>query len=247
MKNKSSYDVIVIGAGPGGYTAAFRASDLGRKVLLVDSQKNLGGECLNFGCIPSKALLHISHSIDQALSLNKVGVSFNSPSIDIDTIRKHKEKIVSQLNKGISQMSKARDVEIIYGKASFLNNKVVVVETNKKNIEIEFKNIIIATGSRPKLPSFGDKETMDKVWTSKDALELDHIPNNLLVIGGGYIGLELGSVYQSLGSKVTVVEFMDSLLPSADQDMVRPLSLNLKRHLTSIRLSSKVIITTNSH
>ncbi len=240
MKNKAPYDVIVIGAGPGGYTAAFRASDLGRKVLIIDSQKNLGGECLNFGCIPSKALLHISHSIDHAIELNKVGVSFDSPQININGIRKHKEKIVSHLNSGINQMSKARNIDIMHGKASFVNNKTIAVELNNEKIKLEFKNLIIATGSRPKMPTFGTKPTMDRLWTSKDALDLKEIPSKLLVIGGGYIGLELGSVYQSLGSEVTVVEFMDHLLPGADEDMVRPLSLNLKKHLESVRLSSKV-------
>ena len=191
MSNTGIWDVVVIGAGPGGYAAAFRASDLGKKVLLVDRDEKLGGVCLNRGCIPSKALLHIVKIVNETQHLSKVGVSFGDPKFDIKKIRSHKNKIISQLNGGISQLAKARKVSVLYGKASFVTNSEVLVETKEGDEKIKFKNCIIASGSSssmlPNVP-----QNHPSILTSKTALDLESIPESLLIIGGGIIGLELG-------------------------------------------------------
>ena len=239
MKQKNTRDVVVVGAGPGGYAAAFRAADLGKKVTLIDKDKELGGVCLNRGCIPSKALLHISKTILDAQDLSKMGVHFDKPTININKVRNHKNKIVTKLNRGISHMAKARGVEVICGEASFLSNHELAVKTESENLNIFFKNCIIATGSRsinlPGLPQ------SNRLLTSKSALDLENIPESLLVIGGGIIGLELGQVYSSLGSKVTVVEFLPNLIAAADTDIVKPLQSQLERQFKNIYLSSKVV------
>ncbi len=241
MDKNSVWDVVVIGAGPGGYAAAFRASDLGNKVLLIDRDEKLGGVCLNRGCIPSKALLHIVKIVNEAQHLSNVGVTFEEPKFDIAKIRDHKNKIISQLNGGISQLAKARNVKVVCGKASFITNTEILIETNEKKEQVKFKNCIIASGSRstllPNLP-----EGHPSLLTSKTALNLDSIPNSLLIIGGGIIGLELGQVYSTLGSNVSVVEYMDSLVPGADDDIKKPLIRKLKKHFKSIMLSSKVTL-----
>ncbi|MBA64461.1 MAG: dihydrolipoyl dehydrogenase [Candidatus Marinimicrobia bacterium] len=235
MVENKHWDVVVVGAGPGGYAAAFRASDLGKKVLLIDRDKALGGVCLNRGCIPSKALLHISKVIDDANHLSSVGVVFDAPNIDLEKIRSYKNKIITQLNTGIAQLAKARKVEFLCGAASFLSNNQLLVKDKK----ISFENCIIASGSTSSMiPNLPDHPS---ILTSRTALNLDCIPGSLLVIGGGVIGLELGQVYSALGSKVSVVEFMSELIPGADTDITKPLVRKLKKQFESIMLSSKVV------
>ncbi len=232
MKQKDTRDVVVVGAGPGGYAAAFRAADLGKKVTLIDKDKELGGVCLNRGCIPSKTLLHISKTILDAQDLSKMGVHFDKPTININKVRNHKNKIVTKLNRGISHMAKARGVEVICGEASFLSNHELEVKTESENLNLLFENCIIATGSRSINPVS---------YTHKSALDLENIPGSLLVVGGGIIGLELGQVYSSLGSKVTVVEFLPNLIAAADTDIVKPLQSQLEKQFKNIYLSSKVV------
>ena len=239
MSNKQSYDIAVIGSGPGGYAAAFRAADLGKKVVLIDRDDELGGVCLNRGCIPSKALLHISKVIDDAEHLSKIGVSFQDPKIDIDAVRAYKEKIVSQLNRGITQLAKARKVQTLNGTATFLSNSELLVAGSDGNINVEFDKCIIAAGSTATMLP-GVPENHPSVLTSRTALELVSIPETLLIVGGGVIGLELGQVYSSLGSKVSVVEFLPNLIPGADPDIVKPLQRKLNKQFENIMLSSKV-------
>jgi len=238
-KNKHA-DLLVIGAGPGGYAAAFRAADLGKKVILVDKDEKMGGVCLNRGCIPSKALLHITKVMDEANSLSKMGVTYGKPKIDIDAIRSHKDKIVSQLNNGIASMAKARKVEFIQGAAHFESDTTVLVKATNSSQSITFDHCIIAAGSSSAMLP-GTPRNNKNILTSKTALDLDSIPNNLLVVGGGVIGVELGQVYATLGSDVSLVEFLPNLIPGADQDIVKPLERKLKKQFKSIMLGSKVV------
>jgi len=232
-------EIVVMGAGPGGYAAAFRAADLGKKVLLIDKDPTLGGVCLNRGCIPSKALLHISKVMDEASHLSSMGVTYGKPDIDLDAIRAHKDKIVTQLNGGIAQIAKARKVESIRGTATFKSNSELKVETEDSDISVSFDKCIIATGSTSAMIP-GVPADHPSVLTSRTALDLVDIPERLLVIGGGIIGLELGQVYAALGSQVSVVEFLPNLLPGTDPDLVKPLHRKLKKQFQSILLSSKV-------
>ena len=232
-------EIVVMGAGPGGYAAAFRAADLGKKVLLIDKDPSLGGVCLNRGCIPSKALLHISKVMDEASHLSSMGVTYGKPDIDLDAIRAHKDKIVAQLNGGIAQIAKARKVESIRGTATFKSNSELKVETEDSDISVSFDKCIIATGSTSAMIP-GVPADHPSVLTSRTALDLVDIPERLLVIGGGIIGLELGQVYAALGSQVSVVEFLPNLLPGTDPDLVKPLHRKLKKQFQSILLSSKV-------
>ena len=240
MAEHKHHEIVVIGAGPGGYAAAFRAADLGKQVLLIDRDNELGGVCLNRGCIPSKALLHISKAMSEAEHLAKMGVTYGKPSIDIDQVRTHKNKIVSQLNGGIAQMAKARKVDTIKGLATFKSNSELNIETEDGHISISFGKCIIAAGSTSAtIP--GVPKDHPSILTSKTALDLVDIPEKLLVIGGGVIGLELGQVYAALGSHVSVVEFLPTLLPGTDPDLVKPLQRKLKTQFESILVSSKVI------
>ena len=239
MGKTKKVELAVIGAGPGGYAAAFRAADLGKKVILIDRDPTLGGVCLNRGCIPSKALLHISKVMEDATGLEKMGVSYNKPEIDLEKIRSHKNKIVSQLSQGIDRMAKARGVETIQGLASFKSNNEIVVKINSSEINIEFEKCIIASGSRSGMITGLDSKHKS-ILTSRTALELSDIPKKLMVIGGGAIGLELGQVYASLGSEITLVEFMPNLIPGADTDIVKPLHRKLAKQFSSILLSTKV-------
>ena len=232
-------EIVVMGAGPGGYAAAFRAADLGKKVLLIDKDPTLGGVCLNRGCIPSKALLHISKVMDEASHLSSMGVTYGKPDIDLDAIRAHKDKIVAQLNEGIAQIAKARKVESIRGTATFKSNSELKVETEDSDISVSFDKCIIATGSTSAMIP-GVPADHPSVLTSRTALDLVDIPERLLVIGGGSIGVELGQVYAALGSQVSVVEFLPNLLPGTDSDLVKPLHRKLKKQFQSILLSSKV-------
>tara|TARA_A100001037_G_scaffold40013_1_gene31099 strand:- start:8208 stop:9632 length:1425 start_codon:yes stop_codon:yes gene_type:complete len=232
-------EVVVIGAGPGGYAAAFRAADLGKQVLLIDRDPELGGVCLNRGCIPSKALLHLSKTMDDVNHLEDLGVSYGKPEIDINKIRAHKNKIISKLNNGIAQMAKARKVETLCGLATFVSNTELKVKTDAGEIVVTFEKCIIAAGSTSTMIP-GVPADHPSILTSKTALDLENIPESLLVIGGGVIGLELGQVYAALGSSVSVVEFLPSLLPGTDPDLVKPLQRKLKKQFKSIRVSSKV-------
>ena len=240
MTQLKHYEIVVIGAGPGGYAAAFRAADLGKRVLLIDRDNELGGVCLNRGCIPSKALLHISKVMSEAEHLSKMGVTYSKPAIDIDQVRAHINKIVSQLNLGIAQMAKARKVDTIQGLAAFKSNSELNIETEDGHISISFDKCIIAAGSTSAMIP-GVPNDHPSILTSKTALDLVDIPEKLLVIGGGVIGLELGQVYAALGSRVSVVEFLPTLLPGTDPDLVKPLQRKLKNQFESILVSSKVI------
>ncbi len=239
MGESKQIEIVVIGAGPGGYAAAFRAADLGKQVLLIDRDSELGGVCLNRGCIPSKALLHISKVMDEASHLKKMGVTYGEPEIDIDQIRAHKNKIVSLLNSGIAQMAKARKVETLQGLASFISDSELIVQTDSGDVAVTFDQCIIAGGSTSAMVP-GVPADHPSVLTSRTALDLEDIPERLLVIGGGVIGLELGQVYAVLGSQVSVVEFLPNLLPGTDADLMKPLQRKLKKQFESILISSKV-------
>ena len=232
---------VVLGAGPGGYTAAFRSADLGVDTVLIERYANLGGVCLNVGCIPSKALLHAADVIDQAVHASDYGVDFGKPTINIDTLRGYKEKVVGQLTKGLTGMAKQRKVRVVQGTAKFVSaNELEIVGADGKTQLLRFANCIIAAGSQPvKLPSFpwDDPRVMD----STDALNLADVPKKLLVVGGGIIGLEMATVYRALGSEVTVVEFMPQLMPGADLDLVKPLADRLKKQGVAIHLKTKVV------
>ena len=233
--------MVVIGAGPGGYTAAFRSADLGLDTVLIERYASLGGVCLNVGCIPSKALLHAADVIEQAAHASDYGVDFGKPKINIDTLRSYKDKVVGQLTKGLAGMAKQRKVRVVQGTAKFVSaNELGIVDAEGKTQLLRFAHCIIAAGSQPvKLPSFpwGDPRVMD----STDALNLVDVPKKLLVVGGGIIGLEMATVYRALGSEVTVVEFMPQLMPGADLDLVKPLADRLKKQGVAIHLKTKVV------
>jgi dihydrolipoamide dehydrogenase len=232
-------EVLVLGAGPGGYTAAFRAADLGKKVVLVERYPVLGGVCLNVGCIPSKALLHVAKVIDEAAALAGHGVAFGPPQIDLPALRDWKNGVVKRLTGGLTSMAKQRKVEVVTGRGRLKGpNAVEVKAEDGSKREVRFEQAILATGSRPvKLPGFpSDPRLID----STGALELEDVPKRLLVIGGGIIGLEMATVYHALGSKVTVVELLDVLMPGADADLVRPFRKKIDGRYEKILLKTKV-------
>jgi len=234
--------MLVLGSGPGGYTAAFRAADLGLDTVLVERYASLGGVCLNVGCIPSKALLHAAAVIDEAQHASDYGVSFGQPTIDLDALRKYKEKVVGQLTKGLAGMAKQRKVRTVTGTGRFVSPNELEVQGEGGTQLIRFEQCIIAAGSQAvKLGNFpwDDKRVMD----STDALELADVPKKLLVVGGGIIGLEMATVYRALGSEVTVVEFLDQLMPGADPDLVKPLADRLKKQGVSVHLKTKAAAT----
>jgi dihydrolipoamide dehydrogenase len=232
-------ELLVIGAGPGGYPAAFAAADHGMKVTMVDADPQPGGVCLNRGCIPSKALLHVSKLLHEAKAAAGWGITFASPAIDLDKLRSYVQKnVIGKLNTGITQLAKGRGVEYIKAKATFESSTSVSLSGDTTGT-IQFQHCIVATGSSPAMPSafqLGDPRVMD----STGALALADVPKRLLVIGGGYIGLELGQVYSALGSQVVVVEFLDSILAQADRDLVKPLEDRLKKDFANIYVSTKV-------
>jgi len=213
-------DVLVLGAGPGGYSAAFRAADLGMKVILVERYPTLGGVCLNVGCIPSKALLHVAGVTEEAQALAAHGVSFGAPQIDLDKLRGWKTQVVSKLTGGLAMMAKGRKVTVVQGNARFIDpHHMEVTLTDGKNQAIQFAKAIIAAGSQAvKLPFMPDDP---RVVDSTGALELPQMPERMLVIGGGIIGLEMATVYSTLGAKIDVVEMMDGLMAGADRDLVK--------------------------
>ena len=232
-------EMVVLGSGPGGYTAAFRAADVGLDTVLVERYASLGGVCLNVGCIPSKALLHAAAVIDEVAHAGDFGVEFGKPTITLDKLRQYKEKVVNQLTKGLAGMAKQRKVRSVQGVGKFVSaNELEITAADGSTQLLRFQKCIIAAGSQAvKLPNFpwDDKRVMD----STDALELAEVPGSLLVVGGGIIGLEMATVYGALGSKVTVVEFMDQLMPGADKDLVKPLADRLKKQGIDVHLKTK--------
>ncbi|MET7243115.1 dihydrolipoyl dehydrogenase [Methylobacterium sp. EM32] len=232
-------EVLVLGAGPGGYTAAFRAADLGKKVILVERWPSLGGVCLNVGCIPSKALLHAAKVIDESQAMASHGISFAAPQIDIDQLRSWKEGVVKRLTGGLGGLAKQRKVTVVTGTARFVSPHQIEVEHEGKTTIIGFDNAVIAAGSEPiKMPFIPHDDP--RVIDSTGALELDGVPKRLLVIGGGIIGLEMATVYHALGSKVTIVELMDQIIPGADKDIVTPLFKRISKQYEAIHLKAKV-------
>ncbi len=232
--------LVVLGSGPGGYSAAFRAADLGVDTVLVERYGTLGGVCLNVGCIPSKALLHAAAVIDEAAAMAAHGVAFGAPKIDLDKLRSFKGKVVGQLTGGLAAMAKQRKVRTLVGTGMFVSPHEMEVQTAEGTKLIRFEHAIIAAGSQSvKLPAFPWDD--ERVVDSTGALELKDVPKNLLVVGGGIIGLEMATVYSALGSAVTVVEFMDQLIPGADADLIRPLAKRLGSRLKGVHLKTKVV------
>ena len=232
--------LVVLGSGPGGYTAAFRAADLGVDTVLVERYAALGGVCLNVGCIPSKALLHAAAVIDEADAMAAHGVTFGKPKIDIDKLRSFKTKVVGQLTGGLASMAKQRKVRTVQGVGTFVSPNEMEVETVEGKKLIRFEYAIIAAGSQSvKLPAFPWDD--ERIVDSTGALELKDVPKKMLVVGGGIIGLEMATVYAALGSEVTVVEFMDQLIPGADADLIKPLAQRLARKLKGVHLKTKVV------
>jgi len=233
-------EVVVLGSGPGGYTAAFRAADLGKHVVLIERYENIGGVCLNVGCIPSKALLHTAQVINEAEEFADIGVAFNKPEIDLDKLRAHKDGVIGKLTGGLKQLAKQRKVEIVHGYGKFTSPNTIEVEAaDGRKTVVGFDNCIIAAGSRvTKLPfiPWDDPRVMD----STDALEIQEVPERLLVVGGGIIGLEMATVYDALGAKVTIVELSPGLIPGADRDLIRPLERRIKKRYENIYTNTKV-------
>jgi dihydrolipoamide dehydrogenase len=234
-----STEILVLGAGPGGYTAAFRAADLGKKVTLVERYESLGGVCLNVGCIPSKALLHTAAIINEAEHMKSNGVDFGKPKIKLDGINGFKNKVVGKLTGGLRQLAKQRKVEVVTGVGEFIDANNLRVVNDGKEIAIRFEHCIVAAGSRvTQIPSFPNDD--ERLIDSTGALELSDVPGKLLIVGGGIIGLEMATVYHALGSEITVVEFMDSLIPGCDKDLVRPLNKIISKRYKAIYLNTKV-------
>jgi dihydrolipoamide dehydrogenase len=232
-------EIVVVGAGPGGYAAAFYAADLGKKVILVEREQRLGGVCLNRGCIPSKALLYAAHTINSARDSEHRGISFAAPTIDVARLRTWKESILARLSSGIAQLAKMRGVQVMAGRGYFEDSHTLRVESGQGQRFIQYDKAIIAVGSKSTMPKTFDLGN-PRIMTSREALEVEDVPENLLVIGGGYIGMELGTVYASLGSKVVLVEALDSILVGADPDLARPVIAYAKKAFKEVRLKTKV-------
>ncbi|WP_392559553.1 dihydrolipoyl dehydrogenase [Orbus mooreae] len=238
MSKEIKTQVVVLGAGPAGYSAAFRAADLGLDVTLVERYSTLGGVCLNVGCIPSKALLHVAKVIDEAKSLTAHGIEFGTPKLDLDKVRGWKEKVISQLTGGLGGMAKMRKVNVVQGEAKFSGSHSLLVNTAEGETIINFENAIIAAGSRPiQLPFIPHEDP--RIWDSTDALALTTIPKRFLLMGGGIIGLEMGTVYHALGSKVDVVEMLDQVIPAADKDIIKVFTKQIEKKFT-LMLETKV-------
>jgi dihydrolipoamide dehydrogenase len=236
---ESRYDVAVIGGGPGGYAAAFQAADLGLRTVVIEQDPQLGGVCLLRGCIPSKALLHAARLITEAEEAQSWGITFDKPKLDLEALRRRMQAIVGKLTKGVQTLAASRKVEVIHARATFKNATTLSLSGKGEQRDLSFAHAILATGSRPAIPA-SLKVDDPRVMDSTGALELPDVPGRLLVIGGGYIGLEMGTVYQALGSEVTVVEALPHLLNGADPDLVRPLQLRMQRRFKAIRLNTKV-------
>src|SRR6202166_626747 len=240
MAENSNLNIAVIGGGPGGYAAAFLAADLGMKVTLIDREQNPGGVCLYRGCIPSKALLHVAKLIDESRHAKNWGVEFGEPRIDVSRLRSFKDGVIKKLTGGLGQIAKVRKVQYIRGDATFENSNTIRIAKNAGGEDkLTFDRIILATGSRPAIiPSL--KLDSPRMLDSTSALDLKDVSGTLLVVGGGYIGLELGTVYAALGSKVSVVEMTGGLLPGADRDLVLPLHKRMEKIFDSILLNTTV-------
>jgi dihydrolipoamide dehydrogenase len=232
-------EIVVVGAGPGGYAAAFYAADLGRKVILVEQDKRLGGVCLIRGCIPSKALLHATELMAEARESAHRGVVFDAPKVDLAKLRAWKESIVTKLGQGVAGLAQRRGVQVMHGRGYFEDSNTLRVETAEGQLFIKYDKAIVAVGSKPAMPKAFDLGN-PRVMTSTEALEVEEVPENLLVIGGGYIGMELGTVYARLGSKVVVVEALDSILTGADPDLIRPVAKLAEKNFKEVRLKTKV-------
>lgn len=238
-ENNLHAQVLVLGAGPGGYTAAFRAADLGKQVVLIEKHASLGGVCLNVGCIPSKALLHVAKVISEAEEVAHHGVTFAKPSIDIDQIRTWKESVIGKLTGGLKHLAKQRKVQVVHGTARLASANSVIVATADGEQTITFDHAIIAAGSSvARIPGFPYDDP--RIIDSTGALALQSVPNRMLIIGGGIIGLEMATVYDALGAKISVVELADSLIPGADKDLVRPLHKRIEKRYEAIYLKTKV-------
>ncbi|MBI2357851.1 MAG: dihydrolipoyl dehydrogenase [Deltaproteobacteria bacterium] len=233
-------EIVVLGAGPGGYAAAFYAADREKKVILVDEGRRLGGVCLNRGCIPSKALLHATHLIREAKASSQHGITFGDPRIDLEQMRSWKESVLDKLGQGLGGLAQKRGVEVLQGRGHFEDSQTLRVETPAGQKFINYETAIIAVGSKAAMPAAFDLGN-PRVMTSTEALELEEVPDELLVVGGGYIGMELGTVYATLGSKVTLVELLDSILLGADADMVRPVMRYAQEAFKEVRLKTKVL------
>ncbi len=233
-------EIVVLGAGPGGYAAAFYAADKGKKVLLVEMDKRLGGVCLNRGCIPSKALLHAAQLITEARESEHRGITFGAPKIDLEKLHVWKESIIQKLSGGISSLAKLRNVEVLYGRGYFEDSKTLRVETSEGQKFVTYDAAIIAVGSKSAMPKAFDLGN-PRIMTSREALEVPDVPGTLLIVGGGYIGMELGTVYATLGSKVVVVEAMGSILAGADPDLVRPVQKYAEKAFQEVRVKTKVV------
>ena len=237
-KSDLECDVLVLGAGPGGYTAAFRAADLGQKVVLVEKGATLGGVCLNVGCIPSKALLHVAKVIDETAEMASHGVAFGKPTIDIDGVRGWKDSVVKRLTGGLTALAKQRKVTVVTGEGRFTSPNMLAVQSAEGLKTVGFRNAIIAAGSEPVAPGFIPSDP--RIWDSTGALAMTFIPKRLLILGGGIIGLEMATVYEALGSEITVIEMMDQLMPGADGDIVAPFAKRVGKRYAKIRLKTKV-------
>ncbi|HYT54398.1 MAG TPA: dihydrolipoyl dehydrogenase, partial [Verrucomicrobiae bacterium] len=233
-------EILVLGAGPGGYTAAFYAADKGKKVTLVEQNRRLGGICLNVGCIPSKALLHATEILREATDSAQRGIVFGSPKVDLDRLRKWKEAILEKLGQGIKGLAQHRGVQVVHGRGHFEDSQTLRVETTEGQKFIRYQKAIIAVGSKPAMPNAFDLGNK-RIMTSTEALELPDIPQDLLIVGGGYIGMELGTVYAALGSKVVVLEALPSILTGIDPDLVRPVARAAQKAFKEIRINTKVL------
>ncbi len=232
-------EVVVLGAGPGGYTAAFRAADLGKQVILIEKHASLGGVCLNVGCIPSKALLHVAKVINEAEEVSHHGVTFAKPKIDIDAIRSWKESVITKLTGGLAALAKQRKVQVVRGTAKFTSPNSLAVQTAEGEKIVTFDNAIVAAGSSvARIPGFPYDD--ERIIDSTGALALKDVPKRMLVIGGGIIGLEMATVYDALGAKISVVELMDQIMPGADKDMIKPLHTRIAKRYEAIMLKTKV-------
>ena len=232
--------LLVLGAGPGGYPAAFLAAELGMDVTLVDTAENPGGVCLYRGCIPSKTLLNVAHILETAESASHFGVTFQEPTVDLDRLREWKNEVVKKMTGGLGQLSRARKVKYVQGRGRFVDAHTLRVTNDSELTDVGFDHAIIATGSVPAIPGPLRVES-DRIWDSTDALEIPEVPDRLLVVGGGYIGLELGSVYAALGSAVTVVEMTGTLLPGADRDLVAILEKRVNAQMHEVLLHTTVV------
>lgn len=233
-------ELVVLGGGPGGYAAAFYAADKGKKVLLVEMDRRLGGVCLNRGCIPSKAYLHAAKLIKEARESSFRGITFAPPTIDLPKMRSWKESILQRLADGISNLARRRNVDVLYGRGHFEDSQTLRVETAQGQKFIKYERAIIAVGSKAAMPKAFDLGN-PRVMTSNEALEIEDVPNDLLIVGGGYIGMELGTVYATLGSKVVIMEAMDSILMGADQDLVGPVIKYAEKAFREMRVKTKVL------